>query len=76
MAVTVKASLGKTKYYTEVTAGDNKIITDEPIDLGGENKGFNPFEVLALRIGGAIPKFFILINPSGVIQSVVHAGSS
>lgn len=50
MAVTVKASLGKTKYYTEVTAGDNKIITDEPIDLGGENKGFNPFEVLATSL--------------------------
>jgi hypothetical protein len=30
MAVTVKASLGKTKYYTEVTAGENQIITDEP----------------------------------------------
>ncbi len=44
MAVTVKASLGKTKYYTEVTAGDNTIITDEPIDKGGQNKGFNPLK--------------------------------
>ncbi|MDH6252680.1 putative redox protein [Chryseobacterium sp. H1D6B] len=50
MGVTVKASLGKTKYYTEVTAGENQIITDEPIDKGGQNKGFNPFEVLATSL--------------------------
>ncbi len=50
MAVTVKASLGKTKYYTEVTAGENRIITDEPIDKGGQNKGFNPFEILATSL--------------------------
>ncbi|KFF07948.1 OsmC family protein [Chryseobacterium luteum] len=50
MAVTVKASLGKTKYYTEVTAGENKIITDEPIDKGGQNKGFNPLEILAASL--------------------------
>ncbi|MDR6920973.1 MULTISPECIES: OsmC family protein [Chryseobacterium] len=50
MAVTVKAILGKTKYYTEVTAGENQIITDEPIDKGGQNKGFNPFEILATSL--------------------------
>ena len=50
MGVTVKASLGKEKYYTEVIAGDNKIITDEPIDKGGQNKGFNPFEILATSL--------------------------
>lgn len=50
MAVTVKASLGKTKYYTEVVAGENKIITDEPLDKGGQNKGFNPFEILATSL--------------------------
>lgn len=50
MGVTVKASLGKTKYYTEVIAGENKIITDEPIDKGGQNKGFNPFEILATSL--------------------------
>lgn len=50
MAVTVKASLGKTKYYTEVVAGDNKLITDEPIDKGGKNEGFNPFEILATSL--------------------------
>lgn len=50
MAVTVKASLGKTKYYTEVMAGENQIITDEPIDKGGQNKGFNPLEILATSL--------------------------
>lgn len=50
MAVTVKASLGKEKYYTEVVAGENTLITDEPIDKGGQNKGFNPFEILATSL--------------------------
>lgn len=50
MGVTVKASLGTEKYYTEVIAGENKIITDEPIDKGGGNKGFNPFEILATSL--------------------------
>lgn len=50
MGVTVKASLGKTKYYTEVVAGENKIITDEPLNKGGQNKGFNPFEILATSL--------------------------
>jgi putative redox protein len=50
MAVTVKASLGKEKYYTEVVAGDNILITDEPVDKGGQNKGFNPFEILATSL--------------------------
>ncbi|MXS70684.1 OsmC family peroxiredoxin [Flavobacteriaceae bacterium W22] len=50
MAVTVKASLGTTKYYTEVVAGDNHLITDEPLDKGGQNKGFNPFEILATSL--------------------------
>ncbi|MEN4760112.1 OsmC family protein [Chryseobacterium sp. MYb264] len=50
MAVTVKASLGKEKYYTQVVAGENTLITDEPVDKGGQNKGFNPFEILATSL--------------------------
>lgn len=50
MAVTVKASLGKEKYYTQVIAGENTLITDEPVDKGGQNKGFNPFEILATSL--------------------------
>lgn len=50
MAVTVKASLEKEKYYTQVIAGENTLITDEPVDKGGQNKGFNPFEILATSL--------------------------
>lgn len=50
MSVTVKAILGTEKYYTKVTAGENKIITDEPLDKGGQNKGFNPLEILATSL--------------------------
>lgn len=50
MAITVKASLGKEKYYTKVVAGENTLITDEPVDKGGGNRGFNPFEILATSL--------------------------
>ena len=50
MGVKVKASLGTEKYYTEVIAGENKIITDEPLAQGGGNKGFNPYEILATSL--------------------------
>lgn len=50
MAVTVKASLGKQKYYTEVIAGENSLITDEPVSAGGGNKGFNPYEMMATSL--------------------------
>ncbi|KQT25914.1 osmotically inducible protein OsmC [Chryseobacterium sp. Leaf405] len=50
MAIIVKASLGTEKYYTEVVAGENIMITDEPVDKGGQNKGFNPFEILATSL--------------------------
>ncbi|MBV6881430.1 OsmC family protein [Epilithonimonas ginsengisoli] len=50
MGVKVKATLGTEKYYTEVIAGENTLITDEPVDKGGGNKGFNPFEILATSL--------------------------
>ena len=50
MGVKVKATLGTERYYTEVIAGDNTLITDEPVDKGGGNKGFNPFEILATSL--------------------------
>lgn len=49
-SVKVKATLGTTKYYTEVIAGENAIITDEPLEQGGQNKGFNPYEILAASL--------------------------
>ncbi len=50
MSVKVLARIGTEKYYTEVTAGKNKTITDEPLDKGGQDKGFNPFELLAASL--------------------------
>lgn len=50
MSLKVLARIGTAKYYTEVTAGKNKIITDEPLDKGGQDKGFNPFELLAASL--------------------------
>lgn len=50
MGVTVEATLGTDNYYTEVTAGKNSIVTDEPEELGGENRGFNPYEILATSL--------------------------
>ncbi len=50
MGVTLKAVLGTTKYFTEVTAGENRMITDDPVDKGGGNKGFNPYEILATSL--------------------------
>ena len=50
MGVKVLASIGTEKYHAEVTAGENKIITDEPLDKGGQNKGLNPFELLAASL--------------------------
>lgn len=50
MGVKVKATLGTEKYYTEVIAGENTLITDEPVDKSGGNKGFNPFEILATSL--------------------------
>lgn len=47
MEVRVTATLGNTLYQTEVIAGKNKIISDEPLELGGGDTGLNPFELLA-----------------------------
>ncbi|KFC21646.1 OsmC family protein [Chryseobacterium sp. FH1] len=50
MGVKVKATLGTDKYYTQVIAGENTLITDEPLAQGGGNKGFNPYEILATSL--------------------------
>ena len=47
MSVKVLATIGTEKYLIKVTAGENTIVNDEPLDKGGQNKGLNPFEMLA-----------------------------
>lgn len=47
MKAEVKTILGAEKYLMNITAGNNSIIGDEPFDKGGQEKGFNPVELLA-----------------------------
>jgi putative redox protein len=48
----ITASIADVKYITTITAVDGKeIIGDEPESLGGQNKGFNPYELLASSLG-------------------------
>lgn len=48
----ISASIGDVKYITTIVSEDGKeIIGDEPESLGGNNKGFNPYELLASSLG-------------------------
>lgn len=40
-----------TAYITEIKSEKNSIIVDEPKELGGENAGLSPMELLAASIG-------------------------
>ncbi|NGX84728.1 OsmC family protein [Aequorivita sp. KMM 9714] len=42
----VKAIIREQKYKTEVQAKNHMLIADEPVELGGENLGFTPSELL------------------------------
>lgn len=44
----VKASIGHELYKTEIVSpSGNILISDEPLEDGGQNKGFSPKELLA-----------------------------
>ncbi|MDI1255852.1 MAG: OsmC family protein [Flavobacterium sp.] len=45
--ITVIASIQQDKYKTEIKSGSKLIISDEPQNLGGQNLGFTPSELLA-----------------------------
>lgn len=47
----IKASIGLKKYKTLISSDTNQIIADEPLDLGGEDLGFSPTELLAASLG-------------------------
>jgi putative redox protein len=48
----ITASIVDVKYITTIKTVDGKeIIGDEPESLGGQNKGFNPYELLASSLG-------------------------
>lgn len=46
----VTASIDREHYKTEITAGQNKLVADEPVANGGEYLGFAPAELLAASL--------------------------
>jgi putative redox protein len=47
----IKATIGKDHYRTEIIAGENTIIADEPLSEGGMGEGFAPSYLLAASLG-------------------------
>lgn len=47
MVTKVSALIGTVPYLTTISSEGKTIIGDEPLDKGGQDKGFNPFELLA-----------------------------
>ncbi len=43
--------IGKDHYRTEVRAGKHTIISDEPVEIGGEDQGVNPNELFLASLG-------------------------
>jgi len=49
--IQVKAIIGKEPYKIEITSpSGNTIIADEPVEKGGQNRGFAPKELLAASL--------------------------
>ncbi|MBB6002939.1 OsmC family protein [Arcicella rosea] len=46
----VHAQIGKELYKTTIQTTTNTLITDEPIEVGGKDLGFNPKELLAAAL--------------------------
>lgn len=42
----VEATFMGQNYTSVLTAAGNSILSDEPTEIGGQNKGFNPFELV------------------------------
>ena len=43
----IAGHIGKDHYRAEIKSATNKIIADEPVDLGGKDLGLSPSEILA-----------------------------
>lgn len=44
---TITASIQRTLYETHLSTGSQVIVADEPVDVGGQDKGMRPGELLA-----------------------------
>ncbi|WP_156308605.1 OsmC family protein [Sphingobacterium endophyticum] len=51
MANEVLVSIGDKSYTTTISYEDLNILADEPIDLGGDNKGLAPTQLLLSSVG-------------------------
>lgn len=51
MATTVNVTLHKEDYETRLTNGRHIVVGDEPLDLGGGDKGPAPYELLLMSLG-------------------------
>ena len=48
----IKASIGTVPYLIEIKSpSGNTVLADEPIEKGGQDKGFSPKELLASSLG-------------------------
>lgn len=46
----VSAHIGTTPYATEIKAGKNSLVSDEPEEAGGKDTGFTPKQLLAASL--------------------------
>lgn len=51
MANEVLVRIGEKSYTTTITYEDLELLADEPIELGGENKGLAPTQLLLSSVG-------------------------
>lgn len=54
MKLTIKSTVKSLDqgYQAEATAGEHKVLMDEPVESGGTDKGMNPLELFLSGLGG------------------------
>lgn len=50
MSNQIKATIGASKYRTQIETTSHRFVSDEPIDLGGNDLGPNPGEFLSAAL--------------------------
>ena len=48
----VVSETGQGKFLNQVVAGRHRLLMDEPVSVGGDDAGPNPYELLAAALGG------------------------